>query len=602
MKNNHRDKSNIAFLMRSIWTYNKKIVWIFALFTIFTAVQPFVGIFTPKLLLQEIIGAQRVYYLIAIIIIMTCVSVILDSGISKLKGLRLPELMRVRYKLVENIYDKILSMNYIYTEDTNVLNKLQLALKAVNSDSVGIEAIYLTLFNVVGNFLAIVGYSSIIITLHPLILFYMIVNVGILYAVTYMARKFAHEKEDELAEIYRKYSYIYNLVSDFLYGKDIRIFSLQNWLIERMKSSIVRNENINTNIYQKYYKVNVVDKVLLFFREGIVYFYMVHLVLQGNLDIANFIMYFTTISGFAALMQKLITDAAFIRGQNIYVKDYREFIDFIQKERSSKRKVPAPKEIEYSIEFENVSFKYPNSEKWILKNFNLKINKGSKIAIVGMNGAGKTTIIKLLTGLYTPQEGRILIDGIDIQCYESTSFSDLFSVVFQEIKPMAFSIADNIACCEHYNKETMDNAISRAGLKEKISSFPNGINSMLYKYFDPNGIELSLGEKQKLMLARALYKNAPLVILDEPTASLDPIAEYHVYRDMAQLTEEKTTMYISHRLSSTKFCDRIILLDNGNVIEDGTHGELMKLHKEYYRLFNMQAEYYRGGEKREEIC
>ena len=167
---------------------------------------------------------------------------------------------------------------------------------------------------------------------------------------------------------------------------------------------------------------------------------------------------------------------------------------------------------------------------------------------------------------------------------------------------MAFSIADNIACCEHYNKETMDNAISRAGLKEKISSLPNGINSMLYKYFDPNGIELSLGEKQKLMLARALYKNAPLVILDEPTASLDPIAEYHVYRDMAQLTEEKTTMYISHRLSSTKFCDRIILLDNGNVIEDGTHGELMKLHKEYYRLFNMQAEYYRGGEKREEIC
>lgn len=597
MKSNHKDRGNSAFLMHSIWLYNKKVLWIFMLFTFFTAVQPFIGIFTPKLLLQEVMGAKRLYYLIGVIVIITFMSVVFDAGISKLKGLRLPELMKVRYKLVENIYDKVLSMDYIHTEDSNVLNKLQLALKAVNSDSVGVEAIYLTLFNVAGNFLAIVGYSSIIITLHPLILLYMVINVGILYAVTYMAKKFAHEKEEKLAEIYRKYSYIYNIISDFSYGKDIRIFSLQNWLIKQMNRSIAENENINTNIYCKYYKVNIVDKILLFFREGIVYFYMMYLVLQGNLEIANFIMYFSTISGFSGLMQRIITDIAFMRGQNIYVKDYREFIEFLQKERTLERKISAPKEIKDDIVFENVSFRYPNSEKWVLKNFNLKITKGDKIAVVGMNGAGKTTIIKLLTGLYAPQEGRILIDGIDISCYETSTYSNLFSIVFQEITPMAFSIADNIACCEHYNKESMDNAISKVGLNEKISSLPKGINSMLYKYFDSDGIELSLGEKQRLMLARALYKNAPIVILDEPTASLDPIAEYHVYKDMFQITQDKTAVYISHRLSSTKFCDKIILLENGNIIEEGTHSELMKLHREYYKLFNMQAEYYRGGIK-----
>ena len=224
---------NAKFLLKKVWQYNKKIYFLFFAFTIFTAIQPFVGILTPKFLIEELLDGERIEILLYIVLASTLFNSIIGFGISWIKGLRLPEFMKVRYKMVEDIYSKILSMKYVYTEDKDKLNKLNLALKAVNSDNVGIEAIYLTAFGLMGSVLTLLGYSSIIATLHPVILIYLVFNVVVVYRVSYSAKKFAHDKEDDLTQTYRKSAYIFNVASDFLYGKDIRVFSLKKWLLEK---------------------------------------------------------------------------------------------------------------------------------------------------------------------------------------------------------------------------------------------------------------------------------------------------------------------------------------------------------------------------------
>lgn len=582
---------NAKFLLKKVWQYNKKIYFLFFAFTIFTAIQPFVGILTPKFLIEELLDGERIEILLYIVLASTLFNSIIDFGISWIKGLRLPEFMKVRYKMVEDIYSKILSMKYVYTEDKDKLNKLNLALKAVNSDNVGIEAIYLTAFGLMGSVLTLLGYSSIIATLHPVILIYLVFNVVVVYRVSYSAKKFAHDKEDDLTQTYRKSAYIFNVASDFLYGKDIRVFSLKKWLLEKLAVANSKSEDINRQILNRYEKVNIMDGILLFFREGIIYFYIIWLVINGNLDIGNFIMYFATISGFAALMQKIITDCAFIHGQNIYVVDYRTFMEEVEEEENTG--ITLDKNTAgYKIEFREVSFCYPNSNQWILRNFNLEIYPGEKVALVGLNGAGKTTVIKLLTGLYKPTRGEILINGKNINLFSKNEYYELFSVAFQEIKLMAFSIADNIAGSEERNMKSIVEALRAVDIEKKVNSFAKGIDTVLYKYFDESGVELSGGEKQKLVLARAIYKNAPIIIMDEPTASLDPLAEYEVYNNLNKISEGKTAIYISHRLSSTKFCDKIVFLENGTVAECGNHLELMKLGGKYKSLFELQAEYY----------
>ena len=248
---------------------------------------------------------------------------------------------------------------------------------------------------------------------------------------------------------------------------------------------------------------------------------------------------------------------------------------------------------EYYIEFRNVSFKYPRTENYVLRNVNLKFKIGEKLAVVGMNGSGKTTFIKLLCRLYDPTEGEILLNNVDISKYDYKEYMSIFSVVFQDFKLFSFGLGQNVSASFHYNEELAKRCLEKAGFYERLQSMKKGLETSIYKDLDEEGVEISGGEAQKIALARALYKNAPFIILDEPTAALDPIAEYEVYSKFNEIVQDKTAIYISHRLSSCRFCDVIAVFDGGQIVQRGVHDRLLQdTHGKYYELWNAQAQYY----------
>ena len=250
---------------------------------------------------------------------------------------------------------------------------------------------------------------------------------------------------------------------------------------------------------------------------------------------------------------------------------------------------------EYEIEFQDVSFRYPDTDVWTLRHVNMKFKIGRKMAVVGENGSGKTTFIKLLCRLYDPQEGKILLNGIDIRKYDYRDYMDVFAVVFQDFQLLAQPLGANVAGAQEYDESRVKKALIDAGFKERLDAMPEGLNTMLYKEFVKDGVEVSGGEAQKIAIARALYRNAPFIILDEPTAALDPIAEAEIYSKFNDIVGDKTAIYISHRLSSCKFCDEITVFHEGQVIQQGTHEELLKDERgKYYELWTAQAQYYMG--------
>lgn len=255
----------------------------------------------------------------------------------------------------------------------------------------------------------------------------------------------------------------------------------------------------------------------------------------------------------------------------------------------------------YEIEFKNVSFKYPGSEVYALRNVNMKFRIGEKLAVVGMNGSGKTTFIKLLCRLYDPDEGEILLNGINIQKYKYDEYMDIFSVVFQDYELLSLPLGQNVAGSESYDRERATSCLEKAGFGDRLSELKNGLDTYLYRDIDSEGVNVSGGEAQKIAIARALYKDAPFIILDEPTAALDPIAEAEIYSKFNEIVGDKTAIYISHRLSSCKFCDEIVVFEAGNVVEQGAHDALIALNGRYTELWNAQAQYYKKDES-DEIC
>ncbi|MPM54504.1 Beta-(1--_2)glucan export ATP-binding/permease protein NdvA [bioreactor metagenome] len=389
---------------------------------------------------------------------------------------------------------------------------------------------------------------------------------------------------------------------DFSYGKDIRIYKLGAWLSKKFQHFKDDGVAIQRKIKYKYFKVGAVEVLLLLLREGIIYGYLIYRVVRGKMTIGDFTMYFATISGFAMWMQKVMADLAFIRSQNLYLNDFRDFLE-LDDEKQYPNPVEIPKNNSYEIEFRNVSFKYPHSDRYIYKNLSFTIKAGQRLAIVGVNGAGKTTFVKLLTRLYDPTEGQILINGINIKEFNKKEYNKLFSVVFQEIRMFAFSVAENVALTTKANidEERVIKAIEKAGMGDKVRSLKKGIHTTLLKFLDNEGVELSGGENQKLALARAIYKDGDIIVLDEPTAALDALAEYNIYKGFNDLVGEKTAIYISHRLASTRFCDVIAFFEDGEVKEYGTHEELLAKSGRYAEMFNIQAHYYQEEAEQEVV-
>ena len=373
-------------------------------------------------------------------------------------------------------------------------------------------------------------------------------------------------------------------------AQDIRMYNLADYIIKRNKEILKTRANIERMVMLNA-KFRGMLAFLLQLLAGVTYSYIAMRAIAGSVSIGNVLMYAGAIITLMDSIRNMSDKKISIEYGNEYLKYYEEFIKRPNMHYDGTLPTEKRDDNQYELEFKNVSFAYPETDDFIIKNLNLKLTVGQRFALVGRNGAGKTTLVKLLLRMYEPASGQITLNGIDIAKYDYDEYMRIFSVVFQDFRLFNFPLDENIAGSENVDDERIKDVICKVGLSGRVSKMHNGIHTSI-DHEAADGESLSGGEAQKAAIARAIYKDAPFVILDEPTAALDPVAEAQMYEKFNELVGDKTSIYISHRMSSCKFCDKIVVLDGGNIAESGTHEELMALGGEYFKLFNAQAQYY----------
>ena len=444
-------------------------------------------------------------------------------------------------------------------------------------------------------------FSSGIISIDLILLFIVLVSgtVNLLYGI--YTGKYTQKNMEDRGDDEKKESYILTTAEDRRFAKDIRLYKMKDWLIEnfehyhgRVKKFLRAESNVQAG-------GKILNALMIFIRDVFAYIYLIYQLNAGTIAVSQFVFLIGLVMEFSKWMDAIVLQISNLIIFNSELSQIRIFLNTPDEKTGGELTVNDTSE-KPSIEFKNLSFRYSENAAWIFKDFNLKIDAGEKLALVGINGAGKTTLMHLLMGLLEPTEGYVLIDGKNSTDFKKTEYYNLFSPVFQDINIFPETFAANIAGTENINEEKLKDAITSSGLNEMVSSLPNGSQTILVKESNDEAIDLSGGQNQRMLLARALYKNAKINILDEPTAALDPIAESKIYEEYDAMSKEKTSIFISHRLASTKFCDRIILLEHGKIIEEGTHNELMNQNKTYRKMYDVQSKYYKEnkGDENEE--
>ncbi|MBP5747914.1 MAG: ABC transporter ATP-binding protein, partial [Treponema sp.] len=390
----------------------------------------------------------------------------------------------------------------------------------------------------------------------------------------------------------RYFGYWFDLIFDYSIGKYIRLYKMQKLMIKRVEETNKNLEHEFNNWINKDIKISFIPFLSQAFMQLASYAYVGLKAVFGLISAGKCLMYVSSYTKLVESITGISDNFVKIRMESQYLSYFYDFMDI--KNKRYEGTIPTEKRDDnlFEIEFRDVSFKYANSETWALRHVNQKITLGTKNAVVGKNGAGKTTFIKLLCRLYEPTEGQILLNGVDIRYYDYDEYAKLFAIVFQDFNLFSFPLGENVSGSVDYNKGRAAKCLEEAGFGERLAKMEKGLDTPLYQYSDENGVEISGGEAQKIAIARSLYKDAPFVIMDEPTSALDPVAEYEIYQNLDKMVEGKTSIYISHRMSSCRFCDNIIVFDQGKIVEQGSHEKLMAGAGLYSQLWNAQAQYY----------
>ena len=503
--------------------------------------------------------------------------------------------IRVRLGLSIDLHMTFCRTSFPHTEDPDYIKRAKGASKCVDGNIDAGEAIWKTMTELATNLISFAVYLLLLSQVGPVVILPTAALAVLGYFAGRKARSYGYRHRDEYGDIWRKLTYVLDSSQNTRLGKDVRIFGLGPWLSELTDKYARLNRDFRLRVRMSELRAEALDVLLAFLRNAAAYGWLIVLALRGELSAAEFVLYFTAVSGFTQWVTGIFTGLNTLYQQSLDLSAYREWMGTEEPFKFEDGKpLPVKPDHLYTLELRDVSFRYPGADRDTLSHVNLTIRPGEKLAVVGKNGAGKTTLIKLLCGLYDPTEGQVLLDGEDIRKYDRRDYYRHFSAVFQQFSVLAGTVAENVAQVQDgdVDRPRMWECLSRAGVADKIRELPQGENTHLGREVYLDGVDLSGGQLQRLMLARALYKNAPVVVLDEPTAALDPLAERDLYQRYSDLTGNRTSVYISHRLASTRFCDRVLLIENGGIAEEGTHEALLKQGGRYAYLFNLQSQYY----------
>ncbi|MDE6750201.1 MAG: ABC transporter ATP-binding protein/permease [Lachnospiraceae bacterium] len=508
----------------------------------------------------------------------------------------------IRIEIANLLNRKAATTSYPNVDDDKFIKLLVKSRECTYSSNEATEAIWTTLTTLVTNITGFLIYVSLLTTVQPLLILIIIATTLISFFLGNYLNGYGYRHREEEAEYEKHMNYLSTRAEDLSAAKDIRIFGLRHWIKELYEKAMDCHTAFHRKAQGVYIWSPIADLVLTFLRNAIAYAFLISFVIRDGLGAAEFLLYFTAVGGFTVWVSGILSGFGSLYKQSLDLSTVRECLEYYEPfQFDSGSHIEAEAERKYEIRLENVSFRYPGAEQDTLININLTLHPGEKLAVVGLNGAGKTTLIKLICGFLDPTVGRVLLDGQDIRNYDRADYYTMFSAVFQDFSLLAGTIAVNVAQNDvGIDMERVKECVEKAGLRQKVESMPGGYETYLNREVYEEATLLSGGETQRLMLARALYKNAPFIILDEPTAALDPIAESEMYRKYHEVTGGRSSIYISHRLASTRFCDRIILIDNAGICEEGTHEELLKLGGKYAGLYDVQSKYYREGDAENE--
>lgn len=587
--------SSVAYIYRILWQTERGLAFT-GLFTVpVTVVLSALSLYTPSAVLRALSSQKGFSYVAQVILGLLLAKLCFDLANTviwqKISGAEHLVLMQLIY--MYNYYQRMRDDYLSY--DVQMMKLDERGNAAIRDNHTAGVHFPMDFANLAGTILNFILFGSVISLLNPVIVLLLLAGSAINYAVGAWERRKNWETQDIRNKLDKKIKYTtLGISNNFCWAKDIRLYHMQDGLHERFMRLHGMAKSEKWKCERRSVLAAIVGFLIVLVRDGAAYGFLIGKVAAGELTAASFVLYFSAITSMSGLMGRILWTINRVLDGALEVSDFREGLETDGKLNHGKG-IPVPKKA-FSIEFRHVSFRYPKGEKKVLDDVSFTIKAGEKVALVGVNGAGKTTLTRLMCGLLLPDEGEILLDGHTLYEYNRDEMYTLFGLIPQSYSILPCSIAKNIACVgedEEIDSKRLWKSIEQAGLAEKIAALPLGVNTPLGRELSNDGIELSGGETQKLLLARLLYKNPLFLILDEPTAALDPIAEDQVYHQYGEITKETTSVFISHRLASTRFCDRIFLLDGANFAEVGTHEELMAAGGKYRELFDVQSKYYK---------
>lgn len=599
MKPKYNMFQNVVYMVRLAWKERKGVLILCLLTAVLQVGLSLLKLLVTPVILSEVESVVLLEQLITTILLFAGGLLLVDTAYTFFETIIPFEHNSFRIIIASLVTQKIVKASYPLTEDQDVLKKLDRAnMYNTGNDSTTL-AFWIQLSELLKNASGFVIYLIMFSYLEPWIILVILVTTLAGFQVNKRISRWSYEHRNEEAEYSQRMNYISNKAGKGSIAKDIRLFNMGSWLEDVYGSTLKLYQSFIAREEKVYIWGNVAEALLSFARNGVAYIYLIGLVLHCGLSASRFLLLFTAVGGITIWVSGILSCVTDLHKQSLEISTLREFLDYPEPfafEEGEPLEPDASKR--YEIRLKDVSFKYPGAKEDTLKNLNITIKPGEKLAVVGLNGAGKTTLVKLICGFYDPTEGEVLLNGVNIKKYNRRDYYRHFSAVFQESSILPISIAENISQINRSSDmEKVRDCAEKAGLTRNIEKLDQKYETNLGKEIFENGIELSGGEIQRLMLARALYKNSPVIILDEPTAALDSIAESEIYNRYREITGNRTSVYISHRLASTRFCDRIILIGDKTILEEGTHDELISQGGKYFELFEIQSHYYREDEE-----